>query len=825
MQLPQTQILNTFSISRFNEIYLPSVNRNVFETLDSKTLYKRHLNYDFNAQDQLHIFIGLDSGLLANYILNQPLSLGCRYLFVELPEILELLSIELTETQKKQVDIVSPTDFEKILESDALNIFIEKDQFTIHMSLASRAQHLVAYTQLKQELTDRVEKLRFTRQIGFNQQIFVNVQLSNIADNRFPASVLRNQFAGKTCVVVAGGPSLDQHMNWLKNNADSFIVIAVSRIAAKLHRYGIQVDMVVNVDPQYISFFVSRDIFTLPKNTLLVQAHHSCSLISGQWPGPILYTGSRFPWNNKKDSDNIQTVGPTVSNCALNIAIEMGFKQILLSGIDFCYSKSGFTHTEGTLEQQLGPNLSRISEWVETYEGYLAETPIQLLQAMKDLQEQVSTYPNIDFINLSSSAAKIKGIKYQSLDEIKFEPIETRSINNLPENAFSVTSLDEKLSDLVECKLEISNTLKVMKEILKNTKKAIDLCKKLRGMTQLDKEVIKKINAIESKIIHNKAVYCQLIKFYGYAEFSKFLSSRNTENWTQSHINKMTNNYYNAYEVTTLELIKNLKYAEERIDCRISEITNKSPLNILAASWKKYNTTGRIHFWKALHKNDTSSCKVLINELELLFTEQCSQDPTFYKTALKENSNIELILQKIMFLKANGHSYGLNQLIINLSNLIDINANYARLYYLALSFKLNLDKKPKEALDALLKIDSNFQTEVELKQIILLSLQQSNLELAGSTLIKISQYSDEYLPQYAHVLRLQGQHQAAINTYLDYLDKYPSDSHIWLKLGLFMIDINQTEAALTAFSNALNADPHNELAKQYVVELKNTNNN
>jgi len=138
---------------------------------------------------------------------------------------------------------------------------------------------------------------------------------------------------------------------------------------------------------------------------------------------------------------------------------------------------------------------------------------------------------------------------------------------------------------------------------------------------------------------------------------------------------------------------------------------------------------------------------------------------------------------------------------------------------LALALQLSLEQQHQQALDALLALPEDLYTEMELKHIILLALKLSKLELAESTLVKILAYSDEYMPQYAHILKLRGKIQESVNVYLDYLEKYPSDTQTWIKLGLFMVELDQTEGAHTAFSHALNADPDNQVAQHYVAEL------
>jgi tetratricopeptide (TPR) repeat protein len=130
-----------------------------------------------------------------------------------------------------------------------------------------------------------------------------------------------------------------------------------------------------------------------------------------------------------------------------------------------------------------------------------------------------------------------------------------------------------------------------------------------------------------------------------------------------------------------------------------------------------------------------------------------------------------------------------------------------------------LQGEPRKAL-SMLQNYKGFHDELYLKLTLKLALTLLELDLASQTLEKIIAYSEQYMPQYAHVLRLQGKLNTAINVYLDYLDKYPTDIVTWLKLGFFMIDVNQVDAAQTAFSKALSFDPSNHIAKEYLSKIK-----
>lgn len=130
-----------------------------------------------------------------------------------------------------------------------------------------------------------------------------------------------------------------------------------------------------------------------------------------------------------------------------------------------------------------------------------------------------------------------------------------------------------------------------------------------------------------------------------------------------------------------------------------------------------------------------------------------------------------------------------------------------------------LEKKPELALKTILKTPIKLCHEAEFKQITQLYLKLNKLELATEHFTKIIHYSDEYLPQYAHALRLSDKPQEALNIYLDYLNKYPDDIPVLLKLGVFLTEVSQGDAAKTCFKNVLDLDINNQTAIHYLQQI------
>ncbi|MFB2679613.1 6-hydroxymethylpterin diphosphokinase MptE-like protein [Shewanella mangrovisoli] len=815
MQL-QSNIQNNFAISRFNEYYLPSVNRNTFEGIDSKTFYDRKFKKLFSQTDKLNIIIGMDSGLLANYILelSEGISDGSKFVIIELSTILPLLLIDIPNELQRKLLIIDESGLDELFKQDDIKLFIAKGEYRLIPSSSVSSHHIDDYNTLFNIVESRLQNEYFDNSVNFTQKIFVKTQLENISDNHTQAKELRNTYKEMNCIVIAGGPSLDNAIHWIKENQDSLYVIAVSRIAGKLAKFGINVDIVVCVDPQDFSFDVSRGMFELSDETLLVHSYHVNPKVLSQWQGKCLYMGQRFPWNNENDFDNIPTVGPTVTNSAVRLAIEMGFSKILLSGVDFCYSKSGYSHASGTVEASLGPSLGHDTLWVSTYAGYQAETLIQLKQAMESLEHEAKTYPHVDIINLSSNAAYIEGITHQTTEMLTLTPIVKNSSQS--DSHFITIKKDDLEKAYSQCKITRNEIVK-LQNLVNNAKMHIP---KLSLDSKKSSYTLDNINKIELKINKKYKPLSQLIKFYGYFEFSKFLTTREVESWTQQQINQMTERYYEAFSSTCNQVFKLIDNACTKLEYRINELKN-TPLSILAEQWKKDNQPGRCIIWKRMHPEYIFSKdeELLWAELNNLYQISLTQVRQAYVETLNTGSSMEHVYTKILRLNKSKSLQGLALITQNLKPLIEEDLEAKRLYHLALSFQLSLEQRHQQSLDALLALPEELYTEMELKHIILLALKLGNLELAEDTLVKILTHSDEYMPQYAHILKLRGKIQESVNIYLDYLEKYPSDTQTWIKLGLFMVELGQAEGAHTAFSNALNADPDNQVAQHYAAEL------
>ncbi|MFB2684784.1 6-hydroxymethylpterin diphosphokinase MptE-like protein [Shewanella mangrovisoli] len=835
MSLHKSNIQNTFSISRFNEYYLPSVNRSVFESIDSKTLYDKKFKSDFAKEDMLQVVTGLDSGLLVNYLLEQGIPKGSIFIFVELDEVLNLLNVDIPKEIENQLFIYNYEDFQENFSSDTYGVYILKNHFKHYRSLGATSSHLPEYSILNTQIIKTLESGYLEQRVNSSQQKYFEEQFKNISENVLPASLLINRFNGHNCLIVAGGPSLDDHIDWIRSNSKHLFIIAVSRIAGKLHKAGIAPHIIVSVDPYDFSFEVNRDMMSLANSSLFVNSFHVNSRLLGQWPGKNLFMDNKYPWQ-LEEKENIETIGPTVTNAAVHLATRMGFSSILLAGVDLCFTNTGFTHTKDSVESALGPNLGIMGEWIDTYGGEKAETVTQLKLAIDALAAEANINPEIEFINLSLNAAKVNGIKYKNTESIILQIVEPSPedlLNNIPH-----FSLEDKRKDNIISKAKINELITTLRNIAKLSNDILSLIQQLKEQTKSPYDMQKyfnKIDIIDKKINKSHSGVIKLIKTYGFSEFSAFLTTKDTEEWDTLHVIDMTENYYKAFISISEKLIELAQDSLARLTHRINELSQNADLEALVNFWRKEKQHGRVNIWLVNHPNWRAHEKFkhneqllekyqhLIQSLSDEYQKQLTVIPEEYIENVKESASMENVFEKIIVLIRDKDHTGLVKMAFNLRELAKKDETAKRLYHLAYSHQLLLEKKENEALLVLLELDKNLQSEIELKQISLLALRQGKIDIAEYAIARLAETIDEYIPQHAHILKLRGKYQDSIDLYLDYLEKYPSDISTWIKFGLFMIDINQFANAETAFYQVLQTDPDNRVAHEYINWLQSRN--
>ncbi len=225
-----------------------------------------------------------------------------------------------------------------------------------------------------------------------------------------------------TAIIVGAGPSLDTQINWLKKNRDYFFIIAAGATVKAFKNHNIIPDYYVEIDRcalrnwDNIKIDEADKLLCSPTISpgLAPKFDHAYWFISSH---NILEKTIVTPFN--KDVDRL-FVGTNVGVAAGSFAIYLGFKKIILLGIDLCCTISGSTHSafHSCGEDTLHSLNNRISNYLEV-ENNVGEKRYTVFDSLiNSFEELIQQNLSVEIIQASPEGVKLKGAKFIPFDKI-----------------------------------------------------------------------------------------------------------------------------------------------------------------------------------------------------------------------------------------------------------------------------------------------------------------------------------------------------------------------------------------------------------------------
>lgn len=816
----------TVASNSFGDRFLAEINQETFARQEAASVFARQFADSFAREQTLYIVIGSDSGLLIDYIQQSPLPRGSRYLFVEPEAIKQTLAEVLRPLQNERVRVCGPDDWFGTAQDLGLDTYCYTGNIQLLRSLGADGGPYSEYRRTFKRVEQELAQQRWKLEIDTGLHLFIKNNLANLADNHIPASILIDAFKGKTALIMAAGPSLDGVLPWIKQNRDEVVLIAVSRIARLLLDNNIPPDIIVSVDPQEISFSISKEIFKLGEQALL--AHSCCAIPSlvGQWPYKKVYTGPQYFWE-RENSPNVPLHGPTVTNDAISIAVSLGCAQILLAGVDLCYSQDGYSHASGTIEHSLGPLIGEIDHTVETNSGKRAETNkgyyeciIQISEQAKEAQELGS-----QLINLSADAARIPGVSHSSPDELdissELEQPAHKTIQqrlqkkNTPPPAEHYKAVVHKLT----C---ITQDVKTVSALATD---AIKFNHKLNELTDDGTKLkyIKKLDKIEKRLQKKYQDISDTIKLINAKHFSKMLSLDSNDQLTHEEANEKTRIYYEAY-LRGAELLR--EYLDEsltRTKVRLEEEAENPDFNLIFSQWSHDNQPGRSKYWMHSHSGligtlpgDTVETldkistlfDVILREDDKSLFDHFHNPPDNPLLVLDERPHAKKFVENVLTNFEQGDIAALERAASGLSQRTE--TSNKQIYALTQGLLHELEGDYSSATQAYQTINPSHGWDVRqlgLERILAYSVEQENYAAALETLKELASKVPSYMPLYAQLLEASGDIEKAAETYTAYLTDHPDDLETMHELGMLFYRAGATEAAVSALDHIKAINP------------------
>lgn len=825
--------LGTFLTNDFGDRYLYSVNRNAFNRIGSDALYRSHFGEQLFQEYQLNVIIGTDSGILPNFIAKNGVPIGARYLFVELPEVIDVLAGEgMLEDLPREICVIPPESLAEQCRTYNIADYVFLDAVHVQESIAASDANIPDYRTLSWSVNHEIRTTIRATWTSSNASHFILRQLENLTENQVCFSeVLKDAFPGRTAVILAGGPSLKSALPWVKENRDRLVVIAVSRISRILLDEGVVPHIITSVDPQKISFEVSREMLQFPRRSdevpLFIYSNHASPPLVGQWDGRSVYTGPRFPWQTPLNVDTLAYSGPTVSNYAVSVAVHMGCRAIVLAGVDLCFSADGQTHAAGSNENKVGPDLGQMGLRIETYGGGKADTNQGYAESlnMLGLQAAAAAEKGCRLYNCSLNAAKVSGIDYQAVEEIElskdeFFPAEVIA-RLVPESTAA-----SRLAHYKKIRKELDRARSKFQQILTLCHEAIECADGLFGRNGRKRDFCHKIrmDKIERRLDRSFRDFSGLVHQFGLKKFRASLKPTMDE-MTDEQVESATYEYYEAYLEGTDYVIKVMESVQARIDARLEEQKESPDFVKLVTQWAKDEQFGRLSIWQrrnpAAARQLSPAEQELVKELEAEFARVMTVERTSQIELLERLHDVKHTRSKALLLYRRGETEELEAMARGLAGHPDQEKALPYLHFVN-GLLAEMRDEPTEAVDCyqdLLTEPLHTLAEDALLQIANLSIAVNDIDNALLAVECLVGISPSYLPPYGELLNVLGRYDEAFNAFNRYLAIAPDDVGNMISLGILCKEAGLVDTARELFGRVLEKDPMNKAALSLLDEL------
>lgn len=810
-----------FFENAFGDKYLFSVNRDVFDRIGAAGVFKTHFAESLSKENTLYVVVGTDSGLMPKYIAEKGNPTGSRYIFLELPIILDALIKEgVLDLENEHHAYITLDQWHKVSADFKIVDYFYIEGVAFLRSFAAQDAHFADYAELSWQLDEKLQQLRWDVSAQLGHETFIDCQLHNLAENILPATPLKGVFQGATAVLLAGGPSLDECLPWVMANRKKLVLLAVSRISRRLREVGLAPDFVFSVDPTELSFDVSKEMLELPDSVVLICANHITPLLQGCWPGLCLYLGGLLPWESKLNATSLPQPGPTVTNTALSVAHSMGFAKIVLAGVDLCFTRDGYTHAKGSNEHQVGPRFDLTALQVDTNGGWKASTTHDLVSAIQSIgwQARAITADGVELINPSAGAAKIDSVTHQNLANIALpdEPVDVKS------RVTAVIQESTGVSRVAHCRRLIKDFAKAryhVEAIHRLAKEALGCNERMyEGEFITDVAAKRRMDRIERELTRKHRYFTRLITVMGIREFLKITRPFLDVEFDVATAQSIGQSYYKAYRDGSKRMLKRLDDAQRRLDARIEEEQVSPDFARIFQQWEDDRHPGRARVWLARHPQQSAALTPEIrNEfarLAGLYQETLCNTETSHLQRAKQHSDLGLV-------RLRARNLYHNQQLTELENLADAVGKHPEreralpYRHLVEGLIAELQNDPERALDCYFPIiEDNVTALLEdvLLRVAAISLNKGDGQNARVALECLASLSPVFQPQYAEILRMCGDTLAAIDVYNAHLDRFPKNLNAQLKLVRLYIDIDVKDGAKLLLDHILEKDTDNVAA-------------
>lgn len=298
------------------------------------------------------------------------------------------------------------------------------------------------------------------------------------------------KFKGKSAILVAAGPSLNDEIENLKKIKEEGLayIFSVGSAIHTLLKHGIHPDAVTTYDPLEYNDQVFKGIIEDNINDIPIIFGSSSGLILDDYPGEKLHIvtsqdsiGSFYLIDREKTGDiGVINDAPSIAIVTLQILLKLGFDKIYLVGQNFAYRGSK-RYSEG-IDYGYGEGEEVTKEQEEEaillkgVTGEQVKSSYAWKLAKENMEFYIKSYSNMSkVINTTKEGAFIEGTEFEDLSNV----IEKQLKDNIVEEEWFLFGSNEdynmqyleEMYKLMDKEYEFSfEYIKKMENVFKNIK-------------------------------------------------------------------------------------------------------------------------------------------------------------------------------------------------------------------------------------------------------------------------------------------------------------------------------------------------------------------
>jgi hypothetical protein len=417
----------------------------------------------------------------------------------------------------RKLDLVQCEYESKIMEDFFSNIIKKIDKKLIIMDLPSyssafKENHETFLRRFKEVLTNERKSLH--TDYAFQKRWIIN-SMKNFKEVLSTPNIIlekKGEFKGKTAVLAAAGPSLNdeiENLRYIKDNGLAYIFSVGSAINTLIYN-NIYPDAACTYDPTIKNQIVFEKIKEKEiKDIPMIFGSSVGYETLENYPGDKYHmitsqdsVASYFLKNVTGETINIVQDAPSIAVVTLQLLYTLGFSNILLVGQNLGYRgkerySEGISYSKELTDEEISNGL-----WVKDVYGNEILTNEGFNSMRRQMENYIKILPNINVINTTKGGAQIEGTEFKELKEIIKTTLDEKTVDKNWLNK-TKTSYDKDYMESQAKRMDKSyeNVLKINKEyklILTKIEKAINN----RNYTQAEKLYTKLDNELR-RIEHN----------------------------------------------------------------------------------------------------------------------------------------------------------------------------------------------------------------------------------------------------------------------------------------------------------------------------------